>query len=174
MQQKGFSLLIDLCLSMAIIAILTSIAVPSFSALIRNNQARNDLNTLLHELNFARNNAVSTRYSTLMCPSANQTHCDNNWALERMVFEDKNNNEQRDDNERILLISEGFEKQRSVKWRSFGSKPYIAFDYHGTTGFQNGRLYWCDNKQEEKQQLIIYKTGRVRKAQGQFLFDSCG
>ncbi|WP_370977748.1 GspH/FimT family protein [Agaribacterium sp. ZY112] len=172
-QLQGFISMFELLITLLISSLLLSIAIPSFSELIRKNQARTDLNALQHELNYARIHAVSSHTHTLLCPSINQQDCVNDWSQQRMIFADTNANERRDNNEALLLLSDGFRHSRQVVWKSFGQKEFIRYDYLGTTIYQSGRFYWCDIEEKEKQQLIIYRSGRVRKALGSHILDKC-
>lgn len=165
---------IDLLITLSIVLILVGVAIPSFHSLILNTRASMTINTLLHQLNFARQNAVTVRVPTVLCPSENQERCVNNWENDWIIFEDDNDNQQRDDEERLLRQSSGLSPtQGSLHWISFQSRPYIRFDYKGSTGYQNGHLYYCDKNEEIKRQLIVYRSGRIRKSQEHELRDRC-
>ncbi|MDP3813571.1 GspH/FimT family pseudopilin [Pseudomonas sp.] len=58
MSQKGFTL-IELMVTLAVMAILLGIAAPSFSQMLRDNRAASELNVFVSMFNFARSEAAS-------------------------------------------------------------------------------------------------------------------
>lgn len=73
-RQYGFTL-VELMITIAISAMLLSLAVPSFQSLLRNNRAAVLANDLVLALNTARGEAVSRRGAVTVCTSANGTSC---------------------------------------------------------------------------------------------------
>lgn len=60
MNQRGFTL-IELLITVSIVAILSTIAVPSFSSFLAHQQLRSDLNEVVSLLSFARSEAIKRR-----------------------------------------------------------------------------------------------------------------
>lgn len=69
-RQRGFSLL-ELMTTIAVVAILLAIAVPSLRDVIHRNQVSSASNELLASLAYARTEAISRGQLVSMCPSAN-------------------------------------------------------------------------------------------------------
>lgn len=82
MSQKGFTL-VELMITLAVLAIVLSLAAPSFSSMLRDNRASTLGSELQGALQFARSEAVKRRQSVIICRSnAGGTGCANgdDWA----------------------------------------------------------------------------------------------
>lgn len=79
---KGFTL-IELAVTIAVVAILLTLAVPSFNSLIQSNRVTGHANGMVSALHFARSEAVNRSETVRFCPvNAAQTDCDEDgdWA----------------------------------------------------------------------------------------------
>jgi len=65
----GFTL-IELMVAIAVLAVLLTIAVPSFTGMIRSNQVANQTNVLIGSLNAARSEASKRGMPTTVCAAA--------------------------------------------------------------------------------------------------------
>lgn len=87
----GFGL-IELMITIAIVAILTAIALPSYQQSIKSNRVTTDANDFISAVNIARNEAISKGRPVSVCASANGTSCDSviaaDWSNGWMVFTD--------------------------------------------------------------------------------------
>jgi type IV fimbrial biogenesis protein FimT len=87
----GFGL-IELVIVIAIIAILTVIALPSYSRIMTRNRVITDTNDFLAAVNLARNEAVARGRPVSVCASVNGTSCDGlgvaDWSRGYIVFTD--------------------------------------------------------------------------------------
>jgi type IV fimbrial biogenesis protein FimT len=78
---RGFSL-IELMVAITVAAILTVIAVPSFTNAIRGNRISSASNALLADLSYARAEAVTRGTDVSMCPSADGKTCTGSTAYD--------------------------------------------------------------------------------------------
>lgn len=86
---KGFTL-IELMVSIAIIALLSAIALPNMSNFLAKMRVDNEISEMQRLLLTARNMAINTGKNTTVCPLSNGS-CTTNWHNEITVFTNDNN-----------------------------------------------------------------------------------
>lgn len=74
-KQSGFTL-IELMVTVLVLAVLLGIGVPNFRDFVRNSRLTAAANDLLGDLNLARSEAVKRRVAVTLCKSTNGTSCD--------------------------------------------------------------------------------------------------
>lgn len=84
---QGFTL-IELMVTLAVLAIVLGIAVPSFQTQIINNRSLTMGDEFAQALNFARSEAVKNKKRVSICASSNGTSCTGNWSEGFIVFQD--------------------------------------------------------------------------------------
>lgn len=82
--------LIELMVTIAVLAVVLVIAMPSFNRQINNNRADSAADEFTAALNYARSQAVRTKQRVSLCASSDgQTCTGSDWAVGLMVFEDR-------------------------------------------------------------------------------------
>ena len=76
----GFTMT-EMVITMAIVAILMAIGVPSFKYVTTSNRLSTEVNGLLGDMQFARSEAIKEGLPVTVCSSLSGTQCDggNNW-----------------------------------------------------------------------------------------------
>lgn len=99
-KQQGMTL-IELMVTLAVVAILASVAAPSLSTMLENNRLTALNNQIVSSINYTRGEAVKRRYNTVMCVrNSIGSNCDDidgtggtaNFASGWLVFVDCNGN----------------------------------------------------------------------------------
>jgi len=123
--------LIELLVTIAILAILTALALPSYRTTLQNNRGVTQADDLLNAINDARGEAITrSRFVTVCAAVAGGTACsgDANWANGWIVFEDDyTNTGEVDGTDVILRAWPAIDTQDSITTTAF----YISFDRYG-------------------------------------------
>jgi type IV fimbrial biogenesis protein FimT len=108
-RQNGFTLA-ELLVTMAIVAILLGIGVPSYRYITSSYRISSEVNSLLGDMQYARAEAIRRGQFVTVCSSTTGTSCANNitWAEGWIVFADTNNNGVVDVGEPVLHVQPAF------------------------------------------------------------------
>lgn len=143
--------LIELLTTLALLAIVSSMAVPAFAELIASNRQQALRDHVQHAIQNARTIAVLQRKTVELC-GTNDTHTcnanwENGWLTQVMATQS-------------VLSVVHLPTPGELRWSGFSKS--IRFHANGTTAASNGRFYQC-HKQKIAWQLIINRQGRLRE-----------
>ena len=111
-RQRGFTL-VELMVTITLVAILTSLAIPSFGEILRQWRRDSATRGLLTSLQLARTESIRTSRHAIVCPSTNGTSCaaSTEWSTGWIAFLDDGggtpanvNNQALDANEPVLKV----------------------------------------------------------------------
>lgn len=158
--------LLELVVTVTIAAILLTIAVPSFTNLLRDNRVTGVTNELVGAISLARSEATRRNGSVHVCAAnENLDGCGNDWSNGWLVWADLNGNSALSANEilRIYEIPEGK--------ATLGAGTVDSFGFNGrglrTGGVQDApvlmtvRAAPCDSGKQHQRQLEVSTAGRV-------------
>lgn len=156
-RQSGFTL-IEVVVFVAMLAILMSVAAPSFVTAIASNRTSSYANDFVSAVNYARGEAVARRAAVTMCTSANGTSC-------RLSNDTDKNNWQKgwivtvlaDDT--VLLVGSAFAAQVTLSGTAL-----ISFDASGAlsaSGVQSFNLVNQKCINNGNRRVDVSPTGRV-------------
>lgn len=123
-------------------------------------------NHLISELRFAQQKALQYQTAITWCASPDDIHCTNDWQNTRIVFVDKNKDQQRQPNERLIKKFAAIRETERMLWRSFRPRPGMTYLASGMTDHQNGTLTVCilTTTGPLANAIILTKLGRARLA----------
>lgn len=151
-RQKNLAFsLIELLITIALIGICASIALPTFASLKQKSQYEILRNALHSSLQNARTQAILYRRSVEVCGAGNEGTCTNKWQngwKSHFVDSPQSPFEMHQHHQTNPLYWAGFSKT-------------IRFHANGTSPISNGRFFQCKDGLIIWQ-LVINRQGRVR------------
>lgn len=135
LRMRGFTM-IELMVTIAVLAILMAVAAPSFTNVMRKNDVSAANNALLADLSYARTEAVNRHVTVSICPSTTGHSCSSSTAYETgwIVYTyvpgkaASNTDFDSDDTDNILLRSTQAPKGVSIQAKS---ATVISFGQQG-------------------------------------------
>ncbi|WP_417705815.1 GspH/FimT family protein [Pseudomonas sp.] len=143
----------ELLVTLALLALLSTYAVPGFAKWVTSNKQRMLREKLFHSLQMARTQAVLKSRSMELCGSTDALDCDGNWHkgwILRVAA-----------SKEILAVEQLHQVDLPLRWK--GSRDRIVFRDNGQTPLSNGRFILCEDDGKLLWQLIISRQGRIRQ-----------
>ena len=156
--RKGFSL-IELMTSLSILTILLTGGIPSLTDVYTQYRADSSIRIIQQTLQFARNQAITLNRTVTACAVIDEK-CVQNWQVGLTVFIDTNSNNQLDDSDKILYMTNAFDSKDTVKY----NRTSIRFRPDGLASGTNGTLKYCPSSATSpySRAVIVNQAGRVR------------
>jgi len=182
-RQTGFTLL-ELMITMAIAAILLTVAVPSFQTTISNNRLATQTNSLVTDINIARSEAAKRGTGVVLCSSSNPNApaptcigAGNAWTSGWIVFVNGpgDTDASQFDVATDELIKVGQAIGRTATILTANTLNTFTYNGDGTSSIAvNADFSICDDRGEPfGRQVQIRPTGRPRLIGGPLLAGSC-
>jgi len=144
-ENRGYTL-IEILITIAMIAILLTLVIPGYRNFILNNQRASVMTELMNSLQFARSEAVTRGAPLTVCrsntPSAAAPAClgGAGWETGWLVFLDVNGDGDIDAGEAVVRVRESLPANTTLRGMN-----QVVFQPAGTTA-NTGNLTYCDNR----------------------------
>lgn len=181
-KHSGFTIP-ELMITLGIVAIVLSVAIPGMNATIRDNRLAGALNNIMTDIHFARSEAVKRDVRVIMCRSANPNQAEPScggsagiWTDGYIIFADDGNYANDDyDAGTDVLLRRGQEALKGVRMRTNDIwNEDLEFNPNGTTN-ENGfiaQMTICDERGKSKGRNIIIAPSGIPIMQAENI-DSC-
>lgn len=156
--------MVEMMATLAVATTLIHTGIPSFQALLDNNQLTTQANLLMHSIVLVRSEAIKRNTRVTLAKTGK------NWEDGWIGFVDGNANAQLDDGE-TLLVTQGALPGNMLLTGNRSVRDYISYTDLGRSekvngAFQAGRLMLCDHHAEAAPEharaIVISSTGRPR------------
>jgi type IV fimbrial biogenesis protein FimT len=143
-QLAGGFTLFETIITMAIVAILLAIAIPSYRYVTNANRIAAEINGLLGDMQYARSEAIKEGQTVTVCVSTNSTSCAgaavSTWEKGWLVFSDLNGDHQVNGTDTILRVQSAF--SGTDTFSALPASGYVTFNREGfsTSGVGNAGL----------------------------------
>ncbi|WP_108123891.1 GspH/FimT family protein [Saccharospirillum mangrovi] len=161
--------LIELLVSLALLALLTAVALPGYQSLIQTQSANRLRDDLFAHLTLARTQARTLGLPVAVCTTTdlfvanpNNLQCASaggDWTPGWFVFVDLNEDKQHQDGEPLISVYEDAPLNVSVR---FNLNRAVLFDRQGRASGSNGSFFVCRLDIEFLSAVVISPTGRIR------------
>jgi type IV fimbrial biogenesis protein FimT len=146
-QYQGFTLL-EMTVVIAIVAVLSMLAAPSFQRLIQTTNVSNNVNSFMADLRYARSEAIRRGGHVVMCrsnaPEALNAVCNNGfgadnkgWVSGWLIFHDTNNDGNWDAGEPLLRVQGPISSLNAIKEDRASGTPTARFQFTATGRMSN-------------------------------------
>lgn len=171
-QGKGFTL-IEIQITVAILAVLTAVAVPSFQKFIESNQVASRATRFMTALQFMRIEAVKRNTTVRMCQSDQGILCDgDSWQDDWLIWVDSelDGSHEAGDVQEVLRVfvslsdGVGLDNSRDLEWIGYRFDGTIV----GSSGLANSTWTFCPRSGdgEYARKVVINRVGRARRVVG--------
>lgn len=160
--------LIELLMTMLVLAVLGTLAAPAFGSLLERSRVQAADQAFVAALHLARETAARSGARTLVCPSADGTHCsdDGHWEAGWVVAIDRDRDGQPDTAPMLRgdRDTNGSPQGTTrLRLQSSSGRPRVVFQPDGSAGGSNVTLLICRPGGRSGRGIVVSNSGRIRQ-----------
>lgn len=161
-RDAGFTL-VEMAVSLSIMAILAGIALPSMASFIEHQRTSAAINSLLTHMALARVAAITHNRRAVLCPSMDGSQCvvGTDWSGGWMLFMDDDGNRKPDASEEIMRMDLE-PTSRHLRVVSTTGRQQLRYLPDGRSAGTNLTISICNHKSELLGAVIVNNMGRPR------------
>ena len=157
---KGFTL-IELMVTLVVMAVVAAIAFPNFQQLIRSSRVSTANNEFIGLINLARTEAIRSGQGGGVCGSSTGASCDGAWAQGVAAVSDPNGDGALNDGTVLRFVD--IKNALTVT----GPSAVIAFDGRGRRLAPKDQTFkvrsaTCNTNAQQQRTLVVNASGQVR------------
>lgn len=158
-KQRGLTL-IELMITLAVLAVLATSAVPAMTRFIDEQRLTAGANLLVTHLQYARSEAIARNLPVSACPSPDGLTCQGNrWDMGWMVFIDRHKSAQPASPQEVLRVVQ----PETALQMSSGGRKWVRFQGSGAAYGSNLTIRVCAPRSDSSARAVIVSNpGRVR------------
>ena len=158
---SGAFTLLEVLITISLAAIFLSLALPSFSQLLKRQKADSTIQQLATTIRYARSEAIRLGKIITICFRNERNECQADGHKDWIVFIDEDGRGVWQPGKRILRKTKITDY---IQWSSFPATASLQLHPTGLTNYQHGTLLYCpkDKNSLYARALFINKTARLR------------
>lgn len=162
---RGFTL-VELMVTVLILAVAAGLAWPSYQSVIRSNRISTTNNEFVTLISYARTESIRNSHGSGLCLSENGADCDGSFSDGWIVWPDLNSNRAKDDDEPVLREMQA-NPQMQFEAIGGGTPERVVFDARGRITDNTPRIYAlrpadCKSDTSFQRTVTILASGQTR------------